>query len=386
MDHELKLSETFLTEIDRVRRQNKGGKECHLQSCGDRTNRLQSRRDETEMGNLLYTGGKTLAKLATLRNEHYHSDKQTINEYLEKKKEIFKLQMTLNSKLLEIKKLQDRSAHRKEALRKSEAMLVEDEECFENFIASLREKLSRAKRRLDVEREETTNVLQKISSTQKSAAEAKLDLQLLKVKVQDLPDYASVMQDMETYAYLLPTYPGQASKESDALDAHGILEILEALETRIMLHVRDPCFRTLTHQHSSSWYDDLMVVLTSEISFVQQAIQDAINHTHPPAIYASQGQGSFQLERNSSAQSSRYALLCSHICNLYESLRGGTRSLFCPVEQVHYIQSKLDAALSTLPEPMRASKQCAGTPGKDSPEPIFVNDHENIKSEHVQHY
>lgn len=338
------------------------------------------------MGNLLYTGGKTLAKLATLRNEHYHPDKQTINEYLEKKKEIFKLQMTLNSKLLEIKKLQDRSAHRKEALRKSEVMLVEDEECFENFIASLREKLSRAKHRLDVEREATSNVVEKISSTQKSAAETKLDLQLLKVKVQDLPDYASVLQDMEMYAYLLPTNLGQASKKSDALDAHGILDILEALETRIMLHVRDPHFCTLTHQQSSSWYDDLVFVLTSEISFVQQAIQDEINHTHPPAIYASQSQGPFQLERNSSAQSSRYALLCGYICDLYESLCGGTRSLLCPVEQVHYIQSKLDAAVSTLPEPMCASKQCAETPGEDGPEPIFVSDHANIEGENGQHY
>ena len=337
------------------------------------------------MGNLLYTGGKTLAKLATLGNQHYHPDKQTINEYLEKKKEIFKLQMTLNSKLLEIKKLQDQSAHRKEALRKSEAMLVEDEECFENFIASRREKLSRATHRLGVERVATTTILEIIKSTQKSAAEAKLDLQLLEVKVQDLPDYGSIMQEMEMYAYLLPTNRGQASKKSDALDAHGILDILKALETRILLHVQDPHFCTLTHQHSNSWYDNLIVLLTSEISFVQQAIQDAINHTHPPAIYASPAQGSFQLERDSPTQSSRYALLCSHICELYESLCGGTRSLFCPVEQVHYIQSRLDAALSMLPEPTCACKPTAGRHGEDSPEPIFVKDHANIGSEHGEH-
>ena len=334
------------------------------------------------MGNLLYTGGKTLAKLATLGNEHYHPDKQTINEYLEKKKEIFKLQMTLNSKLLEIKKLQDRSAHRKEALRKSEAMLVEDEECFENFIASRREKISRVTHRLDVEREATSNVLEMINSTQKNAAEAKLDLQLLEVKVQDLPDYGSIMQEMEMYAYLLPTNLGQASRKSDALDAHGILDILKALETRIMLHVQDPHFRTLAHQHSSSWYDNLIVVLTSEISFVQQAIQDAINHTHPPATSASPAQGSFQLEQESPTQSSRYVLLCSHICELYESLCGGTRSLLCPVEQVHYIQSRLDAALFMLPEPRCACKPSAGRPGEDSPEPICVKDHANIGSEH----
>lgn len=318
-----------------------------MQSLGNGANRFRTNEAKVaEQESLLLTSGKTLAKLATLGNTQYQPDKQTINEYLEKKKEIFKLQMTLNSKQSEIKKLQDRSAHRKEALRKSEAMLDEDVECFENFIALRREKLSRVKHKLQAEQEATSGILHKINSTLKSAAELKVDVQLLKLETKDLPGLAQVVQDMEMYRHLVMNEFSQGCPPSRTLDTHGVLDVFKVLEARILSYAQDPEFALRLGQHSSSWHNDLAIFLRAEISYAQAAIQDAVTQLHTRDIPGGQDHELLEGEQRSCGQVSEYALLCGYITDLYESMCCDKKPSTSPVKQVHYLQSLFEEALS----------------------------------------
>lgn len=70
--------------------------------------------------------------------------KETVSEFLAKKREIFLVQMNLDSKRLEIYKLEQRALQREEALRQNEAMLEEDAVRFDAFLKENDEKVQLA--------------------------------------------------------------------------------------------------------------------------------------------------------------------------------------------------------------------------------------------------
>eukprot|EP00798_Chlamydomonas_sp_ICE-L_P004936 gene4936-34707_t len=71
-------------------------------------------------------------------------EKENMADFIAKKREIFLLQMSLDTKRSEIKKLEERSRQREEALKKSEQMLEEDALRFDAFLKENDEKLSMA--------------------------------------------------------------------------------------------------------------------------------------------------------------------------------------------------------------------------------------------------
>lgn len=57
-----------------------------------------------------------------------------MSEYIQKKREMFLLQMALDTKKYEIKKLEEKAAAREEKLRKDELLLQQDEQKFNEFL------------------------------------------------------------------------------------------------------------------------------------------------------------------------------------------------------------------------------------------------------------
>lgn len=94
-------------------------------------------------------GQQTLAD-ASLTPE-LRKEKENMADFIAKKREIFLLQMSLDTKRAEIKKLDERARQREEALKKSEQMLEEDALRFDAFLKENDEKVQEAIKRAEVE-------------------------------------------------------------------------------------------------------------------------------------------------------------------------------------------------------------------------------------------
>ena len=92
----------------------------------------------------------TAAASCSAAPEH-RKEKENMADFIAKKREIFLLQMSLDTKRAEIKKLEERARQREEALRKSEQMLEEDALRFDAFLKENDEKVQEAIKRAEVE-------------------------------------------------------------------------------------------------------------------------------------------------------------------------------------------------------------------------------------------
>jgi hypothetical protein len=93
--------------------------------------------------------GKTLADLSAVPERR--KEKENMADLIAKKREIFLLQMSLDTKRAEIKKLEERARQREEALKKSEQMLEEDALRFDAFLKENDEKVQEAIKKAEVE-------------------------------------------------------------------------------------------------------------------------------------------------------------------------------------------------------------------------------------------
>ena len=83
--------------------------------------------------------------------DHRRREKENMADFIAKKREIFLVQMSLDTKRAEIRKLEERALQREEALRKSEQMLEEDALRFDAFLKENGEKVQEAIKRAEVE-------------------------------------------------------------------------------------------------------------------------------------------------------------------------------------------------------------------------------------------
>ncbi|WIA44028.1 hypothetical protein OEZ86_010400 [Tetradesmus obliquus] len=95
-------------------------------------------------------GDGSLAAVACAGVPH-RVERENIKDFLAKKRETFLVQMSLDTKRAEIRKLEERARQREEALKKSEAMLEEDGLRFDAFLKENDEKVQEAIKRADTE-------------------------------------------------------------------------------------------------------------------------------------------------------------------------------------------------------------------------------------------
>jgi hypothetical protein len=78
-------------------------------------------------------GGLGAAADTAYRQER-HREKENMTDFIEKKRQMFLVQMSLDTKRAEIRKLEEQAQQREEALRNSEQMLEADAQRFESFL------------------------------------------------------------------------------------------------------------------------------------------------------------------------------------------------------------------------------------------------------------
>lgn len=88
---------------------------------------------------------------ASVPNDMRRRDKENMAEFVAKKRDIFLVQMSLDTKRAEICKLEERALQREEALKRSEQMLEEDALKFDAFLKENDEKVQEAIKKAEVE-------------------------------------------------------------------------------------------------------------------------------------------------------------------------------------------------------------------------------------------
>ena len=120
------------------------------------------------------TGGKKLGTSAgqpwqaTSERAERPRERETVSDFIAKKKEMFLLSLSLDTKWAEIQKLEERAQWREEALAKSDKMLLEDTARFEKFLRDNDEKAIEAAKRAE---QETRLKQEKMKEIRKLSAE-----------------------------------------------------------------------------------------------------------------------------------------------------------------------------------------------------------------------
>ncbi|PNH02485.1 Coiled-coil domain-containing protein 37 [Tetrabaena socialis] len=116
-------------------------------------------------------------------------EKENMSDFIAKKREIFLLQMSLDTKRAEIKKLEERARQREEALKKSEQMLEEDALRFDAFLKENDEKVQEAIKRAETEAKAKQDKVLEIKRLNTATAALRSELNKYEEQLEDCRRY-----------------------------------------------------------------------------------------------------------------------------------------------------------------------------------------------------
>ena len=121
------------------------------------------------------------------------SEKESTSDFLAKKREMFLVQMSLNTKREEILKLERRASERDRALKQNEDMLVKDGERFEVFIRENDQRAVEALMRADSEMQAKLEKVKELKALTKSISQAENELDKITARLHDNRAYKSFL-------------------------------------------------------------------------------------------------------------------------------------------------------------------------------------------------
>lgn len=123
-------------------------------------------------------------------------EKENMADFIAKKREIFLLQMSLDTKRAEIKKLEERSRQREEALKKSEQMLEEDALRFDAFLKENDEKVQEAIKRAEVEAKAKQDKVLEIKRLNTAIAALRSEMNKYEEQLEDCRKYKEFLDSI----------------------------------------------------------------------------------------------------------------------------------------------------------------------------------------------
>lgn len=135
-------------------------------------------------------------------------DKENMTDFIAKKREIFLLQMSLDTKRAEIKKLEERARQREEALKKSEQMLEEDALRFDAFLKENDEKVQEAIKRAEVEAKFKQDKVLEIKRLTTATAALRSEMNKYEEQLEDCRKYREFLDTITPVEF----FEAQASK------------------------------------------------------------------------------------------------------------------------------------------------------------------------------
>ena len=140
-------------------------------------------------------GGAT----STLLSQRTRLERENMSDFIAKKREIFLVQMSLDTKRAEIRKLEERALQREEALRRSEQMLEEDKLRFEEFLREKDEKVKEAISKAEVETKAKQEKVNEIKRLNAAIATLRSELNKYEEQLEDCRKYKQFLD------YLTPS-------------------------------------------------------------------------------------------------------------------------------------------------------------------------------------
>ena len=132
----------------------------------------------------------------TLRSAEREPRTENLKEFISKKREIFLVQMSLDVKRAEIRKLKTRALRREEALTRSEQMLEEDAARFEGFLKENDLKVQEAIRAGEAETKQKNDRVQEIKRINAQMTVIKTELSKTRDRLDDCRRYKTFLDDI----------------------------------------------------------------------------------------------------------------------------------------------------------------------------------------------
>jgi len=131
-----------------------------------------------------HTRGLVAAATAAISNDR-RREKENMTDFIHKKREMFLVQMSLDTKREEIRKLEEKAQMKEEALRKSELMLEEDSIRFDTFLKENDKKAHEAIKRAEQETKAKQEKVQQIKKLNQQIQMIQSDQSKLKEQLED---------------------------------------------------------------------------------------------------------------------------------------------------------------------------------------------------------
>jgi hypothetical protein len=125
-----------------------------------------------------------------------------MTDFIEKKRQMFLVQMSLDTKRAEIRKLEEQAQQREEALKKSEEMLKEDESRFETFLKSNDQKAVEAIRKAEQETKMKQDKVQEIKKLNAQIASIKSEMAKYEESLEECQAYKKFLDDLTPPEYV----------------------------------------------------------------------------------------------------------------------------------------------------------------------------------------
>lgn len=139
---------------------------------------------------------KELAGLSALPTGPRKTQKEDMAQFIRKKREIFLVQMSLNTKRDEMQNLDEHARRREEAIRKSEQMLEQDSEHFDNFLKENDAKVNEAIRKADQQVKAKSEKQQELKRLSASIQAVKSELNKYEEQLQDCRAYKRFLDEL----------------------------------------------------------------------------------------------------------------------------------------------------------------------------------------------
>lgn len=147
---------------------------------------------EAEAAARAYGGIGGLSLVAAAARER-RPEKEKLSDLISKKREMFLVQMALDTKRLEIKKLEDRAQQREEALAKSEAMLEEDVIRFDAFLKQNDTDAVEAMRKAEAQTKLKTDKVHEIKKLNSAITSIKSEMSKFEEQLEDCRRYRAFL-------------------------------------------------------------------------------------------------------------------------------------------------------------------------------------------------
>jgi len=142
-----------------------------------------------------HTRGLVAAATAAISNDR-RREKENMATFIAKKREMFLVQMSLDTKREEIRKLEEKAQMKEEALKKSELMLEEDAIRFDTFLKENDKKAHEAIKKAEKETKAKTDKVQEIKKLNQQIQMIQSDMSKLKEQLDDCLKYKEFLDSL----------------------------------------------------------------------------------------------------------------------------------------------------------------------------------------------